>query len=692
MLRIKQKPVLHKYITSACLFILALLAMFAISTSVLLRTLNQSFHEHTGLLVENAISYLEDRMLLHATIAITVSTDESIRNLSFLDAATNNPSFLPRAQAATQYLRNLRVTNDAIADILVVYDNIPISVTSNGTWSTSYLSYWEASFGASLHIMESSARSGFFSSGAYLVTYNNYFNNIHVFVVAYQAVLETMLNRIVPNDYGTFVALDKDSAIMLSSAHPPTGQQPDIIIQRQGLTHHFYYNQAAYLNTFNSMMFMSIGIVIGIVGLAVFMLYRIKKALYDPLPQIIKMLDASDDNMDTPALNQDDEFTQIHGAIGRMHINLVESNNALRIMGNNNRQFAFTQLITAEATEEIKACIDLGSRHFCALTILFEDDDGNKDAARTRAFASDSAIFDRYRVYGISKYSVYYFFLKNEDEYQQLADWVSKYQEQSGFSLCGVSNLHTSMDEIATALEESQQAFFAIPIVGLSIQKRLAVFNSSDTVAGSGCKISVAHHNQLIAAAIGWDINSTEAIMLDMLYSNEAASVLEKRQLLLYLYDTICMLVGGTTHLKRSFLENIYNPELLLAKTLSDLSEQAQLAEGNDDMLMWLEDNLHKDISLSDLATSMGVSYSHASRFFTHKTGTNFSEYLQKKRVERAMTLLLETSKSIEEISNATGFMSINTFFRVFKKNAGMPPGKYREIGQSNDSEPKPPQ
>ena len=681
MLRLKQKPILFKYITSACVFILVLSAMFTVNITILLRTLNQSFHEHTLNLVDNAISYLEDRMMLHATIAVTVSNDENVRNLSFLDT-TNNPSFLPRAQAITQNLRNLRITNDAVADVLVVYDNLPISITGSGTWSKSYLPYWEAVFGVSLHLMQSNARSGFFASDTYVVTYNNYFSNIHVFVIAYRSALETMLTRIVSQDYGTFVAKNNDGTLLLSSAATHPDRLPDIVIQQHGLIYHFYYNQAAYLNTFNAMMFMSLGIVVGIVGLTGFMLYRIKKALYDPLPQIIRMLDLPNDKIEAP-LSEYDEFTQIHGAIGRMHINLVESNNALRIMGNNQRQFAFTQLITAEATEEIKAFIDLGSRHFCALTILFEDDEGNKDAVRTRAFADDSAAFDCYRVYGISKYSIYYFFLKDEAEYNRLLAWVSSYQESHGFSICGISALHTGMDEIASALEESQQAFFAAPVKGLTMQKKPTVFNAKDTFIGSGCKISVAHHNQLISTAIQWDIQSTEAIMLDMLSGNEAANALEKRQLLLYLYDTICMLVGATTRPRRSFLENIYNPELLLSKMLSDLKDQARLAEGNDNMLTWIDDNLHKDIALSDLATAMGVSYSHASRFFTRKTGTNFSEYLQKKRVERAMTLLIETNKSIDEIAIATGFVSINTFFRVFKKNAGMPPGKYRDIGQN---------
>jgi len=657
--------------------------MFSVNISVLLRTLNQSFQEHTQLLVDNGISYLEDRRALHATIAISISRNETIRNLSFIDYASNNPSFLPGAHTITQYLHNLRITNDAIADVLVVYDNIPISITVNGTWSNAYLHHWETAFGISLCVMQSNARSGFFASDTYVISYNNYFNNIHVFVIAYRTVLETMLNRIVPEDYGVFVVKFGEGSTLLSNTVLYNIQQPDIVIQQQGLTYHFYYNQAAYLGTFNSMLLMSLGIVVGIVGLTVFMLYRIKKALYDPLPQIINMLDVPTGEAGTPAGPDYNEFNLIHGAIDRMHIDLAESNNALRIMGNSNRQFAFTQFITAEATEEIKACIDLGSRHFCALIILFEDDEGNKDADRTRGFANDSAIFDRYRVYGISKYDVYYFFQKDEDEYQRLLAWVGEYLERPGFSIGGVSALHTGMDEIAPALEESQQAFFSIPVAVVGC-KMLVVFDPNAIVLGSGCKISVAHHNQLITAAMQWDMQSAEAIMLEMLGSSEVATIIEKRQLILYLYDTVCMLVGAATRPKRSFLENIYNPELLLAKTLSDLSGQAQLAEDHDDMTTWIEDNLHKDISLSDLAAAMGISYSHASRFFARKTGTGFSEYLQKKRVERAMALLLESDKSVDEIAIVTGFMSINTFFRVFKKNAGMPPGKYREVGQGS--------
>ena len=181
------------------------------------------------------------------------------------------------------------------------------------------------------------------------------------------------------------------------------------------------------------------------------------------------------------------------------------------------------------------------------------------------------------------------------------------------------------------------------------------------------------------------NIDKVTIAMQGALNENNNANALDKRQLLLCLHSTLCMLFGAAEPARSNdpSLDNIYNLTLLFARIHTDLTQHIHRSNDNSKMLHWIENNLHRDISLSDLAETMQLSYSYASRLFTHETGMNFSEYLQKTRIALSMRLLTETDKTIEEIAKAAGFASANTFFRTFKKCAGITPNTYRNTTQS---------
>ncbi|MDD5603976.1 MAG: helix-turn-helix transcriptional regulator, partial [Eubacteriales bacterium] len=58
---------------------------------------------------------------------------------------------------------------------------------------------------------------------------------------------------------------------------------------------------------------------------------------------------------------------------------------------------------------------------------------------------------------------------------------------------------------------------------------------------------------------------------------------------------------------------------------------------------------------------------------------TNFSSYLNLKRVETSKRLLADSSVNLLEIAGLSGFEDQSYFTKVFKKYTGTSPGKYRE-------------
>lgn len=66
-------------------------------------------------------------------------------------------------------------------------------------------------------------------------------------------------------------------------------------------------------------------------------------------------------------------------------------------------------------------------------------------------------------------------------------------------------------------------------------------------------------------------------------------------------------------------------------------------------------------------------------RFELSQAGTNFSQLLNDFRHALACRLLADTDERIEEIAYLTGFSEPSTFYRAFKRWAGVTPVKYRE-------------
>ena len=53
--------------------------------------------------------------------------------------------------------------------------------------------------------------------------------------------------------------------------------------------------------------------------------------------------------------------------------------------------------------------------------------------------------------------------------------------------------------------------------------------------------------------------------------------------------------------------------------------------------------------------------------------------YLTEKRLEEAKKILLTTDFSIHEVSSMIGYENTNHFINIFKKYAGLTPGKFRQ-------------
>jgi AraC family transcriptional regulator len=88
--------------------------------------------------------------------------------------------------------------------------------------------------------------------------------------------------------------------------------------------------------------------------------------------------------------------------------------------------------------------------------------------------------------------------------------------------------------------------------------------------------------------------------------------------------------------------------------------------------------HLGTDLSLADLAETVGLSKYYFSRRFKQRTGQSPYQFVIYERVRAARRRLRETTQPIAQIALETGFSSQSHLTRTFKQHVGAPPGRYR--------------
>lgn len=109
----------------------------------------------------------------------------------------------------------------------------------------------------------------------------------------------------------------------------------------------------------------------------------------------------------------------------------------------------------------------------------------------------------------------------------------------------------------------------------------------------------------------------------------------------------------------------------------------SHLIENHESMRVYLtkqfiNKNYKDELSLEKVAEYLQLSSSYLSNLFKKETGQNFIDYVTEVRISRAKFLLKTTDCKISEIAREVGYGDEYYFSKVFKKNVGESPLKYR--------------
>lgn len=96
-------------------------------------------------------------------------------------------------------------------------------------------------------------------------------------------------------------------------------------------------------------------------------------------------------------------------------------------------------------------------------------------------------------------------------------------------------------------------------------------------------------------------------------------------------------------------------------------------------MVKYIDQHYSSRLYLKDLAAKFFLNQVYCCQLFKKNMGKTFSEYVTELRINKACELLKHSDVSVEEVALKVGIMDYYYFNKVFKKQCGITPAKYRK-------------
>jgi two-component system response regulator YesN len=120
---------------------------------------------------------------------------------------------------------------------------------------------------------------------------------------------------------------------------------------------------------------------------------------------------------------------------------------------------------------------------------------------------------------------------------------------------------------------------------------------------------------------------------------------------------------------------SINRPERDKEEVKTDPSSKHELIS---QILGFVKENYHHDISLYSISQQFHLNLSYASYLFKKETGVTFSHYVTELRMRLACDLLAGSNLKIQDIAAKTGYHDYFYFTKLFKRTMHTTPSSYR--------------
>jgi AraC family L-rhamnose operon regulatory protein RhaS len=95
--------------------------------------------------------------------------------------------------------------------------------------------------------------------------------------------------------------------------------------------------------------------------------------------------------------------------------------------------------------------------------------------------------------------------------------------------------------------------------------------------------------------------------------------------------------------------------------------------------ILYLHENLSRGVTIAEMASALGTNRTTLMNEFREATGTSIKDYLIGLRIRFAASLIRDTTLSLSEITERSGFNDLPHFSRTFRERMGCSPSDYRQ-------------
>jgi transcriptional regulator GlxA family with amidase domain len=130
-----------------------------------------------------------------------------------------------------------------------------------------------------------------------------------------------------------------------------------------------------------------------------------------------------------------------------------------------------------------------------------------------------------------------------------------------------------------------------------------------------------------------------------------------------------------------SFVERNFSHEIRRSYEKTSYFEGSTKQHPDEDIVqaqIWLQDNYHRQIKVSEVASRFDMSIRTFNRRFKNATAQSPLQYLQQVRIEIAKDLLQTSNLNVSEVADKIGYQDVGYFTALFIKLLATSPREYR--------------
>ena len=364
-------------------------------------------------------------------------------------------------------------------------------------------------------------------------------------------------------------------------------------------------------------------------------------------------------------------------------------------------------ILNGESILDLDIALDFPHNRFVVLVIYIEDAPNNIGIdymlrERINSKTDDSAVYvmppNNHRISLVLNISEQH---ETENCVYNLAEHILGWIQDSHGEECaiGIGATYSHLQDIRRSFIEAMIALDSARINGTSI----CHINEQPNAAHIMFEYSMEKENRLLNSILKGNKDEV-AIMLDELLPadslNDDIAGSEKAELMRNALSVTlirskyikseeadvdswildhCSKTSASKSSLKPFVNEIKN-EIMKETERNSMQSQTKSLDIYKAIIKYIEEHYGEELSLGQIADKLNYSPAYLSHLFKQESGQNFVDYLNSYRIEKAKHLLSETEMQISEIAARTGFITRNTFNRVFKKYVGVTPSEYKNL------------